>query len=44
MELAHVMVLRYTDEQLCTEPERVIAELRAAIARPWTGAVSAMRR
>jgi hypothetical protein len=38
MELAHVMVLRYTDEQLVDEPERVIAELRAAMARPWAWA------
>jgi hypothetical protein len=33
IELAHVMVLRYTDEMLREEPERVIAELRAAMAR-----------
>jgi hypothetical protein len=33
LQLAHVMVLRYTDEQLVNEPERVIAELRAAMAR-----------
>jgi Transcriptional regulator, AbiEi antitoxin/Protein of unknown function (DUF559) len=33
MQLAHVIVLRYTDEQLVNEPERVIAELRAAMAR-----------
>jgi len=35
MQLARVMVLRYTDEQLREEPERVVAELRAAMARPW---------
>jgi hypothetical protein len=34
MELARVMVLRYTDKQLREEPERVIAELREAMARP----------
>jgi hypothetical protein len=28
-----VIVLRYTDKQLREEPERVVAELRAAIAR-----------
>jgi putative AbiEi antitoxin of type IV toxin-antitoxin system/uncharacterized protein DUF559 len=33
MELAHVMVLRYTDKMLRQEPERVIAEMRAAMAR-----------
>jgi very-short-patch-repair endonuclease len=33
LELAHVMVLRYTDEDLRKEPARVIAELRAAMAR-----------
>jgi Transcriptional regulator, AbiEi antitoxin/Protein of unknown function (DUF559) len=33
MELARVMVLRYTDKVLREEPERVIAELRAAMAR-----------
>jgi hypothetical protein len=33
MELAHVMLLRYTDKMLCEEPERVIAELHAAMAR-----------
>ena len=33
LELAHVMVLRYTDKVLREEPERVIAELRAAMAR-----------
>jgi Transcriptional regulator, AbiEi antitoxin/Protein of unknown function (DUF559) len=38
MELAHVMVLRYTDVRLREEPERVIAELRAAMARPWASA------
>jgi len=35
LELANVMVLRYTDEHLRNEPERVIAELCAAMARPW---------
>jgi hypothetical protein len=35
MELAHVMVLRYTDKRLREEPEQVIAELRAAMSRPW---------
>jgi very-short-patch-repair endonuclease len=34
LELANVMVLRYTDQDLRTEPERVIAELRTAMARP----------
>ena len=34
LELAHVMVLRYTDQDLRNEPERVIAELRAAMMRP----------
>jgi Protein of unknown function (DUF559) len=33
LELAHVMVLRYTDRRLREEPERVIAELRAAMTR-----------
>jgi Transcriptional regulator, AbiEi antitoxin/Protein of unknown function (DUF559) len=33
MQLAQVMVLRYTDQQLHEEPERVIAEIRAAMAR-----------
>jgi hypothetical protein len=33
MGLAHVMLLRYTDKMLREEPERVIAELRAAMAR-----------
>ena len=33
MQLAHVMVLRYTDKDLREEPERVIAELLAAMAR-----------
>jgi hypothetical protein len=33
LELAHVMVLRYTDKVLREEPDRVIAELRAAMAR-----------
>jgi hypothetical protein len=33
MQLAHVMVLRYTDQHLELEPERVVAELRAAMAR-----------
>ncbi len=33
LELARVMVLRYTDEQLLKEPERVIAELVEAMAR-----------
>ena len=32
MQLAQVIVLRYTGEQLINEPERVIAELRAAMA------------
>jgi len=38
MELAHVMVLRYTDQRLREEPEQVVAELRAAMSRPWAGA------
>jgi very-short-patch-repair endonuclease len=33
LELAHVTLLRYTDERLREEPEQVVAELRAAMAR-----------
>ena len=41
MELAHVMVLRYTEKRLREEPELVAAELRAAMTRRWAGTASA---
>ena len=39
LELAHVMLLRFTDQRLREEPEQVIAELCAAMANPWLGPV-----